>query len=142
MGGAAGGRRRLRVEGSPEFREKVWRALKLVKASGYYGLLRSYIRCIREIGGLTQLRVSEATIWANKYAVENPVDAASRFIQEAYYMKLQSEGEYPHEGIIELKSFEKRIEFLRNLRAKSRKKEIRDECDRLLKMWDENILVY
>ncbi|MEM2341350.1 MAG: hypothetical protein QXX94_04590 [Candidatus Bathyarchaeia archaeon] len=134
--------RRLKIEGSRDFKEKVRRAIMLVKTAGYYDFLRTYIRCIKEIDGLTQLRVSEATIWANKYAVENPIDAAGRFIQEAYYMQMQTEGLYPHEGIIELKSFEKRIEFLRKLREKSRKKDVKSECDKLIKMWDENLLIY
>ncbi|MEM1606963.1 MAG: hypothetical protein QXW55_01010 [Candidatus Bathyarchaeia archaeon] len=136
---------RLKIEGSSSFKEMVRRALKLVKAAGYYNFLKTYIRCIKEIDGFTQLRVSEATIWANKYTVENPVDAASRFIQEAYYMKMQVEMEHLesyHEGMLELKSFEKRIEFLKKLRERSRKPEIKSACDKLLKMWDESLLVY
>jgi exonuclease III len=133
---------RLKIEGSSDFKEKVRQALKLVRAAGYYDFLRNHIRCIKEINGLTQLRVSEATIWANKYAVENPVDAAGRFIQEAYRMKIRSEGKYPHEGIIELKSFEKRIEFLKKLMEKSRKQEVKSDCERLIKMWNESLLIY
>jgi len=139
---SADGRGRLKIVGSPDFKDMVRKALKLVKTVGYYDFLRTYIRCIKEIDGLTQLKVSEATIWANKYAVENPVDAAGRFIQEAYYMKIYLEREYPHEGIIELKSFEKRIEFLNKLREKSRNQEVKSECERLIKMWNENFLVY
>ncbi len=37
-----------------------------------------------EIDGITQLRETEVAIWANKFAVDNPVDAASLFIQKAY----------------------------------------------------------
>jgi len=133
---------RLKIEGSSDFKEKVRQALKLVKSAGYYDFLRTYIRCIREIDGLTQLRVSEATIWANKYAVEDPVDAAGRFIQEAYYMQMHLEGEQMHEGMMELRSFEKRVEFLKKLREKSRKQEIKSKCERLIRMWDENLLIY
>lgn len=142
INGSAGGKSRLKIVGSPDFKDIVRKALKLVKTAGYYDFLRTYIRCIKEIDGLTQLKVSEATIWANKYAVENPVDAAGRFIQEAYYMKIHLEGEYPHEGIIELKSFEKRIEFLKKLREKSRNQEVKSECEKLIRMWNENLLVY
>lgn len=142
MSKSAGGKSRLKIVGSPDFKEMVRRALKLVKAAGYYDFLRTYIHCIKEIDGLTQLKVSEATIWANKYAVENPVDAAGRFIQEAYYMKMHVEGEYPHEGIIELRSFEKRIEFLKKLMEKSRNREVKSECERLIEMWNENLLIY
>ena len=133
---------RLKIEGSSDFKEKVRLALKLVRAAGYYDFLRNHIRCIKEINGLTQLRVSEATIWANKYAVENPADAAGRFIQEAYYMQMHLEGEQMHEGMMELKSFEKRIEFLKKLRDKSRRREIKSKCERLIRMWDENFLIY
>ncbi|MCX8171116.1 MAG: hypothetical protein N3E47_03980 [Candidatus Bathyarchaeota archaeon] len=118
-------------------------ALNLVKTAGYYDFLKTYIRCIKEIDGLTQLRVSEATIWANKYAVENPVDAASRFIQEACYMQIGGTLAEPyHEGLLELKSFEKRIEFLKKLREKSRKSEVKFACDELLRMWNESLLIY
>jgi len=133
---------RLKIEGGREFKEKVHRALKLIKAAGYYDFFKAYIRCIREIEGFTQLRVSEATIWANKYAVEDPIDAASRFIQEAYYMKMQAEGEQSHEGILEFKSFEKRIEFLKKLMEVSGDEEVRRRCEKLIKMWDESLLIY
>ncbi|MBS7605721.1 MAG: hypothetical protein QXR62_05615 [Candidatus Bathyarchaeia archaeon] len=132
----------LVIEGRGEFREKVQEALNLIRAAGYYEILREHIRCIKEINGLTQLRVSEATIWANKYAVEDPVDAAGRFIQEAYYMKMQAEGEKSHEGIMELKAFEKRIEFLKKLMEISRDDEVKKRCERLIKMWDESLLIY
>ena len=67
----------LTVEGSPNFEQKVNEALELVKTAGYYEFLRTYIRKIMEIDGLTQLRETEVEIWANKFAVENPVDAAT-----------------------------------------------------------------
>lgn len=132
----------LKIEGSEEFGGKVQRALELIKITGYYDFFRTYIRCIKEIEGLTQLRVSEATLWANKYAVEDPVDAAGRFIQEAYYMKMQAEGGQPHEGIIEFRTFEKRIEFLKKLMDISRDEEVRKSCEKIIKMWDESLLIY
>ncbi|MEM1544312.1 MAG: hypothetical protein QW804_05025 [Candidatus Bathyarchaeia archaeon] len=134
--------RRLRVEGSPDFRARVHEALKLVRVAGYYDFLRTHIKCIREIDGLTQLRVSEATIWANKYAVENPVDAASRFVQEAHYVQMHLEGRQLHEGMLEYLSFEKRIEFLKRLMERSRSQEVKRECERLIRMWDESLLIY
>ena len=72
-----GYKHRLKVKGSPIFKQKVSQALKLIKAVGYYDSLRTYIHSIIEIDGFTQLREAEAAIWANKYAVENPVDAAA-----------------------------------------------------------------
>ncbi|NWF86954.1 hypothetical protein HXY32_04000 [Candidatus Bathyarchaeota archaeon] len=82
-----GYKHRLRAKGSPDFKQKVKQALQLVKTAGCYDFLRTYIRSITEIDGLTQLREADAAIWTNKYAVENPVDAASLFVQKANNMK-------------------------------------------------------
>jgi hypothetical protein len=84
---AKGYKHTLRIEGSPDFTGKAKLALELVKIVGCYDFLRRYIRTIKEIDGLTQLRQAEAAIWANSYAVENEVDAASFFIQKANQMK-------------------------------------------------------
>jgi hypothetical protein len=136
-----GYKHRLRVKGSPNFTEKVKQALKLVKNAGYYEFLRTYIRRIIEIDGFTQLREAEAAIWANKYAVENPVDAASLFIQKANHMKEYIEGKLYFGGEAEKRSVEKRIEFLKALKRKSRKKKVRDECERLLSSWSESVFL-
>jgi len=130
---------RLIVVGSPEFKQKVREALRLVKTAGYYGFLKTYIRGIIEIDGFTQLRESEAVIWANKYAVANPVDAASMFIQKANHMKDYLEGRIHYGGEAERRSVEKRIEFLRALKSKTRKREVKDECERLLASWSESV---
>lgn len=134
-----GYKHRLRIKGSPEFKQKVKDALKLVRTAGFYDFLRTYIREISEIDGFTQLREAEATIWANKYAVANPVDAASLFVQKASHMKEYLEGKIYFGGEAERRSVQKRIEFLEVLRAKSRKREIREECERLLKSWAESV---
>lgn len=132
----------LTAEGSPSFKHKVDQALELVKTAGYYGFLRTYIRRIVEIDGLTQLRNSEAAIWANKYAVENPVDAASLFIQKANTMKEYLELKHYYSGEAEKRAVEERITFLKTLERKSTEKEIVTECDRLLRLWREGSLVY
>jgi hypothetical protein len=137
-----GYKHRLRIKGNTVFKEKVRQAIKLVKTAGYYDFLRTYIRCIVEIDGLTQLRESEASIWANKYAVENPVDAASLFVQKAHHMKEYLEGKLYYGGMAEKRSVDVRIEFLKTLKRKSRKEEVRNECERLLKIWGESFLVY
>jgi hypothetical protein len=136
-----GYKHRLRVKGSPIFKQKVNPALKLVKTAGYYEFLRTYIHGIIEIDGLTQLREAEATIWANKYAVENPVDAASLFIQKSNNMKEYLEGKLYYGGEAEKRSVEKRIEFLEVLKKKSRKKEVKQECERLLSSWSESVFL-
>jgi hypothetical protein len=137
-----GYKHRLTTKGSPNFKQKVNQALKLVKTAGYYEFLRTYIKRIIEIDGLTQLRETEVAIWANKFAVENPVDAASLFIQKASQMKEYIEGELYYGGSAEKRSVEKRIEFLETLKNKSKAKEVKEESERLLKMWEDSSLAY
>lgn len=137
-----GYKHRLIIRGSQAFKKKVKEALGLISIAGYYDFLRTYIRCITEIDGLTQLRESEATIWANKYAVENPVDAASLFVQKAHHMKEYLESKLYYGGKAEKRSVEKRIEFLEALKSKSNEKNVKEECERLLKFWNESSLVY
>jgi hypothetical protein len=132
----------LKSEGSRAFKEKVRQALELVKTAGYYDFLRTYIRTIKEIDGLTQLRQADAEIWANMYAVENPVDAASLFVQKANHMKEYLEGKLYYGGAAEKRSDEKRIEFLKVLKAKSQEEHVREECERILKLWRESYWVY
>ena len=132
----------LTVEGSPNFKQKVAETLELIKTAEYYDFLRTYVRQIMEIDGLTQLRETEAAIWANMFAVENPVDAASLFIQKASQMKEYLEGELYYGGSAEKRSIEKRIEFLEVLKNKSTDQEVINECKRLLKMWEESSLAY
>jgi hypothetical protein len=130
----------LAVEGTSEFKQKISRILELVKTAGCYDFLRTYIRQIIEIDGLTQLRETEAAIWANKFAVENPVDAASLFIQKTHHMKQYIDGDLYYGGTSEKLTVEKRIEFLDALKNKTDETEIKDECERLLKMWEESSL--
>ena len=137
-----GYKHRLKTQGSPDFKRKVRKVLELVKVAGCYDFLRTYIRSVKEIDGLTQLRQSEATIWANVYAVENPVDAASVFVQKANHMKEYLESKLYYGGRAEKRSGEKRIEFLQTLKKRSKEKAVLEECERLLKMWKESSLVY
>ena len=132
----------LTVEGSSKFEQKVNQALELAKTAGYYEFLRTYIRKIIEIDGLTQLRETEVAIWANKFAVENPVDAASLLIQKANHMKEYLEGELYYGGTAEKRSVEKRIQFLEVLKEKSQDESVKEECTRLLQMWEDSTLVF
>jgi hypothetical protein len=132
----------LTVEGSLKFKEKVNFALELIKTAGYSDFLNANIRKIIEIDGITQLRETEVAIWANKFAVENPVDAASLFIQKAFHMKEYLEGELYYGGNAEKRSVAKRIEFLQSLRDKSNDKNVKEECERLLQMWKESSLAF
>ena len=132
----------LIVEGTPEFRKQVNQVLELIKTAGYHDFLQSYIRMIMEIDGITQLRETEVAIWANKFAVENPVDAASLFIQKAYAMKEYLDGELYYGGSAEKRSVAKRIEFLQILKDKTSDKDVKAECERLLEMWKDSSLAF
>jgi hypothetical protein len=132
----------LIIEGAPYFTEKVNNALEQIKTAGYFDFLKAHIRKIMEIDGITQLRETEVTIWANKFTVENPVDAASLFIQKAYQMKEYLEGELYYGGNAEKRSVTKRIEFLQVLNNKSADKDIKEECERLLQLWKDSSLAF
>jgi len=132
----------LTVEGSPEFKQKVNKILELAKTADYYEFLRTYIKKIMEIDGITQLRETEVAIWANKFAVENPVDAASLFVQKAFSMKEYLDGELYYGGLAEKRSIDKRLEFLEALKNKTQDESVKAECARLLQMWKESSLNY
>jgi len=133
---AKGYKHRLKVVGSPDFKSKAKEALKLIRTAKYYDFLRTYIRQIREIDGLSQLREAEAAIWANNYAVADPVEAAGFFIQKAQQMRDFIEGKlYYDKG--EIKAVEKRIEFLETLRDRSKNQAVKKKCEENLKRWAE-----
>ena len=133
---AKGYKHRLKVVGSPDFKGKVKAALKLIKTAKHYDFLRTYIRNIREIGGLSQLREEEAAIWANNYAVADPVEAAGFIVQKAQQMKDFIEGRlYYDKG--EAEAVKKRIEFLETLRDRSKDQDVKKECEENLKRWAE-----
>jgi len=132
-----GYRHRLRVKGSLEFKRKVKEALKLVETAEYYNFLRTYIRLIVEIGGFSQLRESEVTIWANLYTIADPVDAASFFVQKAYQMKEYIEGKLYYGGEAEKRAVKQRIEFLKELKERSKSKDVKRECEEHIKRWSE-----
>jgi hypothetical protein len=132
----------LTISGNPDFIEKVNEALKLLKTVDNYDFLRTYIRSIIEIDGITQLRETEAAIWANKFSIENEVDFASLLIQKAHHMKEYLDGELYYGGASEKRTVQKRIEFLELLKNKTDSQDVRKECERLLEMWRESSLAY
>jgi hypothetical protein len=138
----AGYKHELKVIGDTKFVEKVNAALNLVKTAGYYDFLRTYLREITEIDGITQLRETEVAIWANKFAIENPVDFASLLIQKTHHMKEYLEGELYYGGASEKRTVQKRIEFLETLKNKTADEKVKEECERLLTMWRESALAY
>ena len=138
----AGFRHELEVIGNPDFSGKVQRALELAKVAGYDDFLRTYLREIKEIDGITQLRETEVAIWANKFAVENVVDFASLLVQKAHHMKEYLEGELYYGGASEKRTVQKRMEFLECLKTKTSDSTVKEECERLLEMWRESALAY
>jgi len=72
----------LKVVGKPNFVNKVEKALKLIKTAGYYDFLRTYIKVILEIEGLSQLREQDASIWFHVKALDDPIDDAGFIIQK------------------------------------------------------------
>jgi hypothetical protein len=132
-----GHRHRLRVKGGPEFRRKVKEALRLIETAKYYDFLRTYIRQIVEIDGFSQLRESEVAIWANMYTVADPVDAASFFVQKAHQMMEYIEGKLYYGGEAEKRAVEKRVEFLKELRKRSKSNDVKKKCEEYIKRWSE-----
>jgi len=131
-----GHKHRLKIKGSPDFKQKVKEALDLIKTAQYYDFLRTYIKQVIEIDGFSQLRESEITIWANKYAVEDPIEGAGFLVQKAYQMKDYIEGKlYYDKG--EINAVRKRIQFLEILRNKSKDQTVKRKCEESLKRWTE-----
>lgn len=132
----------LYIEGTEDFKTKVNQALEYLKTAGYYDFFRTYVKEITEIDGITQLRETEVAIWANQYAVDNPVDAASLLVQKAFSMKEYLDGELYYGGNAEKRSVVKRVEFLQALKDKTSDPRVKEECQRLLDLWAESSLSF
>jgi hypothetical protein len=137
----AGYKHRIRTKGSPTFRKRVRDALQHVKEAGFYDFLRTYIGQIVEIDGFSQLRESEAAIWANDQLLNAPVEAAGFFVQKAYQMKEFLEGQLYYGGAAEARSVEKRIAFLESLELRSHDMRVKKECANRLKQWAESTFI-
>ncbi len=87
-----GYKHQLTIKGSAKFKKQLREALELIKTASDYDFLRTYIRQIEEIEGLSQLHESDAVIWANMPMLADPVDAASYIMQKAWQMKDYIEG--------------------------------------------------
>ncbi len=126
----------LMADGSQDFVAKVEEALQLIKTAGYYDFLRTYIRVIREITGLSQLREQEAAICFHVKALDDPVDDAGFIIQKTQQMKDFIEGLLYYETA-EIRAVNKRIEFVETLRDKTDDPELKKRCEENLKRWNE-----
>jgi hypothetical protein len=126
----------LKVEGTSQFKNEIKRVLDLIRAADYYDFLRTYIRQIVEMEGFSQLREADAAIWANMSMLTDPVDAASYIVQKTQQMKGYLEGKLYY-GTGEIPAIEKRLEFIKTLKSKSKSADIKKRCDELLKKWAE-----
>ena len=126
----------LKTKGSPEFVAKVEEALNLIKTAEYYEFLRTYIRVIREIEGLSQLREQEAAIWFHVKALDDPVDDAGFIVQKTQQMKDFIDGRLYYETG-EIRAVNKRMEFLEALRDKTDNPDIKSRCEEQLTRWKE-----
>jgi len=136
-----GYKHRLRVMGSQEFKREIEKALKLIKTAGYYDFLRAYIRQILEIEGFSQLHEADAVIWANMPMLVDVVDAASYIVQKAQQMKDYLEGKLYY-GTGEISAIEKRLEFLKKLKEKSKSQNVKKRCEELLKRWSDTKMMF
>jgi hypothetical protein len=126
----------LKIKGSLEFEGRVEEALKLIKTAGYFEFLRKYIRIIREIKGLSQLREQEAAIWFHIKALDDPVDDSGFIIQKTQQMKDFIEGRLYYETA-EIRAVNKRLKFLEDLRDKTDDLTIKNKCEQQLQKWNE-----
>ena len=124
------------AKGSPEFIARVNEALQMIEAAGYCDFVRSYIRTIKEITGLSQLREEEAAIWFHVKALDDPIDDAGFIIQKTQQMKDFIEGRLYYETG-EIKAVNKRIEFVETLRDTTNEPALKKRCEENLKRWKE-----
>jgi len=132
----AGHKHRLTVEGSNAFKAKVQRIKSLLRLTDYYDDLRTYIRSIKEVEGMGQLRETEATIWLNTYLVENPVEGARFVVQKTEQMKDYLAGrEYYEKG--ERRAVKKSIAFLEALGQRRLSEDVKQQCAEALRQWTD-----
>lgn len=111
-----------------------------IRTAGYYDFLRTYIRRISQVDGISQLREADATIWLNNYVIKEPFEGARFIIQKAEQMKDYLAGNlYYLSG--ETAAVEKSIIFLERLRKNLRNENLRSRCEEILRQWKEAKIV-
>jgi len=136
----AGYKHDLSIVGSPSFKEKIKEILSLIKAADYYDFLRTYIRKISEVGGLSQLREAEATIWLSDIIAGKPCEGARFVVQKAEQMKSYIDGkEYYIRG--ERSAVAKSVIFLEKLVNSIEDETMRVKCEDTLRQWREAKIV-
>ena len=134
----SGYKHRLILNGNPCFKKRLKEVLKHVKTAGFYEFLRTYVRRIVEIDGFSQLRETDAAIWVNMQLLENPIAAAGFLVQKTSQMKEFLEGKLYYGGAAEARSVEKRVQFLKTLRMKSKDYAVKSECKKILERWADS----
>jgi hypothetical protein len=138
----SGLKHQLVLRGNPDFKKQMGKALGHIKTAGFYDFLRTYIKRIVEIDGFSQLREDEAAIWTNIQLLANPIEAAGFLVQKAFLMKEFLEGKPYYGGAAEARSIEKRIEFLKALKVRTKSRVVKEECEKILKSWAESTFVF
>jgi hypothetical protein len=128
------------VEGSSSFKKSVRRILTLIRKAGYTDFLRTYIRAITEIDGVSQLREIEATIWLNTNMVTDTVEGSRFIIQKAEQMKNYLAGERHYESG-ELSAIKKSLGFLQDLKKKKLSEELQKSCDEAIRSWTKDTIL-
>ncbi|MFH0897046.1 MAG: hypothetical protein V1850_03230 [Candidatus Bathyarchaeota archaeon] len=133
---AEGYKHRLRVVGDSEFKKNIEAILDLIRVAGYVEFLRTYIRSMREIEGLSQLREAEAMIWLNDYMVGNPFEGARFVIQKAEQMKGYLDGKRYY-NLGEISAVRVSIVFLEKLKSSLNDEAARAQCEEVLRQWKD-----
>jgi len=131
---AGGHKHKLVIDGDASFKEMVEKILDLIDLAGYGELLRTYIREIRQIEGISQLREMEASIWLNKLVAEDPIEGARFVVQKMLQMQAYMEGRVWY-ILGELPAVRGSVKFLRKLRKQLKDPELRARCDQVIKEW-------
>jgi hypothetical protein len=124
----------LTVSGDSEFKERVSKILHFIDLAGYTPLLRSYVREIRQIQGISQLRETDASIWLNQTVANDAIEAARFVVQKTLQMQAYVEGR-PWYILGELPAVRGSVEFLKNLREHLVNPETRARCDNAIDEW-------
>lgn len=111
-----------------------------IKAAGFYDVLRTYIRRISEVDGVSQLREADATIWLNVYMLRNRFECARFIIQKAEQMKnfLGAEQNY---FVGERLAVKRSVAFLAKLKDCITDVKSKAQCEEVLRQWREARIV-
>jgi hypothetical protein len=134
-----GHKHRLIIIGDNHFKDLVIRILDLVQTAGYEELLRTYIRQIRQIEGISQLREMDASIWMNTFVAQDSLEGARFVVQKMFQMKAYIEGRVWY-LLGESAAVTESLEFLRILRERLKDPELKTRCDRVINAWTVDIV--